>query len=130
MAVSHGGHDVTMRAAGTANGGAQFRFVTQDADGRAALSGTAAARIAGIQQNKPGAIDRGATVRIDGESKLYVAGTVNEDDPLEALDTGAGSVAGTANGTEYGAVALEAHSGTAETLIAVRVAPHSRNVTA
>lgn len=68
-------HDFPLPAAGDLSA-LQFRAVTVDANGRAAQQTVAQAICAGVLQNKPGAIDRGASVRATGITKMVASGAI------------------------------------------------------
>ena len=99
----------------------QYTFVTQDTNGRVG-DGSAGDACVGILQNKPTAIDRSATVQIDGISKLRVAGTTSQGDRLKMDNDGLGVVTTTAT-DKVGAIAEE--DGGADDIIAVRVVPYA-----
>lgn len=106
MAVMYGGDCITIPADGD-NSAGQFTLTTVDSNGRADIAAANSETIVGIQQNKPGAIDRGTTVQTNGVSKLKIGGTVAVGDRLTADASGFG-VATTTAGHKVGAIALTA----------------------
>ena len=124
MATDNQGQDLSFKAAGDESA-EQFTFYKLDTAGRAdqctANDGTDG--VVGILQNKPGATDRSARIRVSGKSKLVASTTINEGDRLRPDATGRG-VATTTDTHCYGAVALTAATAT-DDKIEVLVTPYA-----
>ena len=87
MTVNNYGQDTTMVAAADLSGN-QYRAVTTDANGQAAISG-AAELIAGIQQDKEAdAAGKGVTVRTVGDTRAEYGGNVTAGDQLTTNASG------------------------------------------
>lgn len=91
MAVIRKQKVITVPAAGDLSSN-RFRGVMLDDNGRLALNSGSATPFIGILMNKPGAIDRGATVAIRGSVvKMEAGAAVNERDAITCVAGGRGS---------------------------------------
>jgi len=82
--ITGGSISITLEAAADLSS-SQYRFVTLDANGKAAVCGTNSKPI-GVLQNKPTS-GEAATVMVAGITKLEVSEAVDEGDILGATDT-------------------------------------------
>jgi hypothetical protein len=81
------GHNVTIEAAGDLSG-AQFRAVTRNSAGRAALHSGQGTRMTGILQNKPSALGRAGPVMLNGTSKAVASAAIVVDAPVTTTGDG------------------------------------------
>lgn len=119
MAYEIPGKMITLQAS-TDLSSYQYRFVTVDANGRAALAGNGVS-ILGVLQNKP-SDDQAASIMIDGVSKVKAAGsTVAAGDLVTSSSVG---LAAAAAGGEYvvGRVLLGS-SGSTGRMLTVALSP-------
>ncbi len=88
MASENLGKQITLPASGDLST-KQFRFVQVDSNGRAAPLAVAGADSAGVLQNKPGAIDRAATVMVGvGISKVAAGAVTTNGGPVASDNQG------------------------------------------
>jgi hypothetical protein len=97
----------------------QYRFITIDASGNAAVS-TLGALSAGVLQDAPAAATRAARVRPNGISKVVLGGSVTAGNPLISDANGAAVTTAT-SGVDFMGIALA--SGTSGNLIAMLIQP-------
>lgn len=91
----------------------QYKFVKMDANGRVNVCVTSDDIPVGIQQNKPGAIDQPARIRVGGVSRMFAGEALNEG-ALLASDSNGRGTATTAAQAWVGAVVLTAVGGSAD----------------
>lgn len=112
MAVEQDGIDISMNASGDLSLN-QHRLLIVDANGRAALGAGSTVVGIGVLQNKPAAIDRGATVRVAGVTKCIGDAALNEQDLITSNAQGFGASTTTSGAAVWGQV-LTATAGSAE----------------
>lgn len=112
--------DITLPAAADLSA-KQYRFVTIDSNGRAALS-TRGALASGILQDKPAALDRPGRIRtVSGViSKVVLGGTVTKGQALVS-DANAAAVNASSADNNYMGIAIE--SGASGDIIAMLLQP-------
>lgn len=124
MAVASGGRKESFPShADYSAAGQQYRIMVVNADGRAQLSGANTAAPVGTLINKPGAQDRGATVQIDGITKIQIGAGVNEGDRLTSDGDGR-AIATTTDKHPVVAMAMSAGT-TSGDIIAAMLTPGS-----
>jgi hypothetical protein len=118
MSYDHSSHDFTLPAAADLSA-KQYRFVTVDASGNAAVS-TRGQLSAGILQDNPSASGRAARIRPYGVSKLVLGGSVTAGQAIVADANGAGVNAASSDNA-YMAIALQ--GGSSGDIVAVLIQP-------
>lgn len=118
MAVDFGGQDITA-VSGADLTGKRFYTVTLETNGKLALANTAGERCLGIIQNAPSGDGKIGRVRINGVSKVIVAGAVEEGAELSA--TTAGKLTTASAGHYIVALALEPSGGDGDIIRAMVV---------
>ena len=118
MAVDFGGQDITA-VSGADLTGKRFYAVTLESSGKLALADSAGEKCLGIVQNAPAGDGKIARVRINGVSKVVVAGAVEEGAELSA--TTAGKLTTASAGHYIVAVALEPSSSDGDIIRAMLV---------
>lgn len=119
MAFDNSVQSVTLPAAADLSA-AQFKLVTVNSSGQAAVAG-ATSLVVGVLQNKPAAAGREATVAYAGVSKVVAGGTIAAGARVTADANGAAIAAASAGDAVLGVALAGAASGD---LIPVLINPY------
>jgi len=109
MSFDHKGLDISIPAAADLSA-KQYRFVTIDSSGNAAVS-TRGAKSAGVLQDAPAAASRAASIRVSGITKVVLGGSVTAGNNAVADANGAAVTASSADNADMGTFLQSGASG-------------------